>query len=267
MRSNPERTVFASLVGLSVLVLLATFSEALAQPNLDELARESTFIVQATVTRVRAATMSVVPLSENTIVVKVNQVHQAPQSMAQLVGRELTVLVRDPAELTVGDEAVFFAQGWLIGEGVALQEVGRMKGRGDADLEKRVASAQQTAADRDLRARIASAELVVAGKVSAVRLRVMSDEPKGASEHDPQWQEAIVDVAAVLKGNPSVKEAVVLFPGSLDIAWVNVPKFKVGEEGIWILQRDTEVKGLTAPDPLDFQPESQLARIRRLAGG
>jgi len=267
MRSSPARSVFASFVGLSVLVLLASFSEALAQPNLDELTRESTFIVQATVTRVHAATMSVVPLSENTIVVKVNQVHHAPQSMSQLVGRELTVLARDPTGLTVGDEAVFFANGWLIGEGVAVQEVGRMRGRIDGDLEKRLASAQQTGEDRDLRARIASAELVVAGKVSAVRLRIVSDEPKGASEHDPQWQEAIIDVEAVLKGDPSVKEAVVLFPGSLDIAWVNVPKFKVGEEGVWILQRDTELKSLTAPDSLDFKPKSQIERIRRLTGG
>ena len=267
MRSRPERSIFTSFVGLSVLVLLASFSEALAQPNLDELTRESTFIVQATVTRLRAATMSVVPPSDNTIVVKVNQVHHAPQSMAQLVGRELTVLVRDPTELTVGDEAVFFANGWLIGEGVAVQEVGRMKGRIDSDVEKRLASAQQTGEDRDLRARIASAELVVAGTVSAVRLRSMSDAPKGVSEHDPQLREATINVEAVLKGDPSVKEAVVLFPSSLDIAWVNVPKFKVGEEGVWILQRDTELNGLTAPDSLDFQPKSQVERLRRLTGG
>jgi len=71
-------------------------------------------------------------------------------------------------------------------------------------------------------------------------------------------------VSAVLKGDSSLQEVVVLFPGSRDIAWVNAPRFRVGQEGIWILTRDAKANGLTALDPLDFQAASELARVRRL---
>jgi len=263
MKSNRVRRTVASLVHLSVLALLAP---ALAQPNLDELVRQSTFIVQGAVTRTGAATTPEVPVSENTIVVKVSQVHQAPKAMARLAGQEITVLVKNPAELKIGDQAVFFAQGWLVGDGVAVQEVGRLKGKGDADLAKRIARARVAAADQDLKGRIGNAELVVVGKVSGVTPRPPSVQAP-ITEHDPAWQEAVVELSAVLKGDPSLKKVTVVFPGSVDVAWVGVPKLKVGQEGIWILQRDRELQGYIAPDPLDVQPSSQLARIKRLLKG
>ena len=54
--------------------------------------------------------------------------------------------------------------------------------------------------------------------------------------------------------------------------WINSPKFKVGDRGIWILQSNQKergfpvlrVPGLTALDPLDFRPTSDLPRIRGL---
>jgi hypothetical protein len=54
--------------------------------------------------------------------------------------------------------------------------------------------------------------------------------------------------------------------------WIDAPKFPEGQYGIWILQRNQQEKGwanmrlagYTALDPLDFQPASQVDRIRAL---
>jgi len=262
--SNRKRVALASLVVLASIGLCA---RSWAQPALDDLVRQSSFIFQGAIVQLAAASTPEVPVSSNTVVVKVNQVFQAPKAMAALVGREITVLTKNPVGLKPGDQVVFFAQGWLAGEGIALQEVGRLPGRGGPDLPKRLAAASQAMADQDLQVRMSSAQLVVAGKISRIASRPASDATTGVSEHDPQWQEAILQVSTMLKGDRSLKEVVVLVPGTLDVAWINTPRFKPGQEGIWILQRHPVLAGYTALDPLDVQSLSQLARIRRLLAG
>jgi hypothetical protein len=264
MGSNGKRAALASLILLASVGLSA---RAWAQPAFEDLVRESSFILQGVIVRLSAVATPEVPVSPNTVVVKVNKVHHAPPTMAGLTGQEITVLVKNPAGLKPGDQTVFFAQGWMAGEGLALQEVGRLPGRGGADLPKRLAAARQAVGDQDLLSRLSSAALVVAGKVSRLGPRTPSDPPSGVSEHDPQWQEAVVQISMVLKGDRSLKETVVLVPGTLDVAWSAAPRVKPGQEGIWILQRHPELAGYTALDPLDVQPMPQLARIRALLGG
>ncbi len=249
---------------VATVLLFGLTSSALAQPNLSELAKQSTFVVQGTVLRLGAATMPIVPVSDKTIVVKVAQVHQAPKTAGRLVGSELTILVKDATDLKVGDQVVFFAEGWLLGDGIAVKEVGRLKGKSSADLSKQLTTARQSVADQALKERIAGAELVVTGKVASVGARAPIDPTAPVTEHDPQWQEAVIEVSTVLKGDPSLKRVVVVFPGSLDVAWANAPKFKGGQAGVWILRHDDQAKGLTALDPIDFQPDTQVTRIRRL---
>jgi hypothetical protein len=250
-------------VVLVAVALFAVCSGAAAQPDLAELARQSNVIVGVTVVRLRAANVSGVPASDNTVVVKVGRVYDAPRSIAGFAGAEITVLSTDPGTLRVGDQLVLFARTWLAGDHIAVQEVGRLPGAGAADLPRRIAAARQGGADQDLRARLTAADVVVRGRVTAVR-PATPDPARGGSEHDPFWQEAVIRVSAVLKGDSSLQEVVVLFPGSRDIAWVNAPRFRVGQKGIWILTRDAKANGLTALDPLDFQAASELARVRRL---
>lgn len=50
------------------------------------------------------------------------------------------------------------------------------------------------------------------------------------SEHNPEWQEAIVEVQETLKGPAGASEIVVRFPASQDIMWVGYPKLKAGQE-------------------------------------
>jgi len=57
--------------------------------------------------------------------------------------------------------------------------------------------------------------------------------------------------------------------------WIDSPKFKPGDTGVWILQRNQQEKGfpkmrvagLTALDPLDFQPSAALPHLRELVAG
>lgn len=269
MKSNSRRRMITPPEGLVITLLICVlgtmpFTHAMAQSGLEDLVRQSTFIFEGTVTKLQSATMPVVPVSDSTIVVKVDEVLQAPNSLSDYTGREVTVLVKDPGALRVGDQAVFFANGWLLGEGVAVQEVGRLKGGSLMDLRKEIATASQSTADQDLQEHIASVDVVVVGKVSDIRALAEPSRPQPITEHDPQWQEAILEVEAVLKGDASLKTIAVLFPGSLDVAWFNVPKFRVGQDGIWLLQEDRKIKAYTALGPLDFQPKDQLDRVTEL---
>jgi hypothetical protein len=262
MRLRCERTLATVLGSLIALWLLAYLSGLRAQPSFVDLVRESQFIVGGTVSRLGQGTMSIVPDTENIIALRVERVYQAPKALSPLVGDELTILVKGPTGLQINDRMIFFARGWLIGDGIAVEEVGRVSGRG-ADLENRVASAQQDAADQVLRDRISGAELVIAGRVIEIRPRAPLP---GVSEHNPNWQEAVVGISAVLKGDASLTRVGVIFPASLDVAWTNAPKFQIGQEGIWLLRRDPEPNGYTALDAQDFRPASERSRIRRLLG-
>jgi len=58
------------------------------------------------------------------------------------------------------------------------------------------------------------------------------------TEHDADWQEAVIVVDSMLKGPASARVAV-RFPASRDIAWHRLPKFTVGQAGTFLLHRDT----------------------------
>jgi len=261
MGSGGRRVALAAFV---VLVSVGLGAPVWAQSALDDLVRQSSFIFQGVIVKAGATSTSEVPVSPTTAVVKVNQVFQTPKANPGLVGREITVLMKSSAGLKSGEQAVFFARGWMAGEGIALQEVGRIMGRGGADLPRRVAAARQAIADQELRARVSSAQLVVVGKILRITPRPPADPSAGGSEHDPQWQEAILQISTVLKGNRALKEVVVLMPGTLDVAWATSPRFKPGQEGVWILQPHPNLPGYTALDPLDVQPLAQQVRVRRL---
>jgi hypothetical protein len=52
------------------------------------------------------------------------------------------------------------------------------------------------------------------------------------------------------------------------VRWRQVPKFSVGQEGVFILQRhrikELKTPGYLALDPLDFQPKPRRDHIRAL---
>lgn len=50
----------------------------------------------------------------------------------------------------------------------------------------------------------------------------------------------------------------------MDVAWINAPKFKAGQEGIWILHKDPKTDAYTVIDPLDFQTKDQVGNVKAL---
>jgi hypothetical protein len=136
--------------------------------------------------------------------------------------------------------------------------------------------------DADLKARIQAAAMVV---VSVEQLRPWSipprrpARPKRFTEHDPNWQEAIIHVDEGLKGATAGERVVVRFPGSRDVAFVATPRFAAGQEGTFLLQKDTatgspltlmagqSVQAYTALHRLDVLSKQDAPHVRTLMRG
>lgn len=264
MKSNNEPRMTLLFMGLAIILLAVSplpRADSFAQSILDaRVIEQSSFIFQGTIIKLKAVTLPIVPASENTIVVKVDEIIEAPKLLGDFTGQEITVLVRDPPTLRVGARGIFFARGWLLGEGIAVQEVGRFM-----DLRTEIIAARQTLADQTMEKRLASADLVVVGKVAEIKPVAEPGPSRPITEHDPQWQEAVVEIETVLKGDVALKRIVLWFPGSLDVAWVNVPRFKVDQEGIWILRHVLrDLLGQQHPNYRKFSQRCELPAERQL---
>jgi len=187
-----------------------------------------------------------------------------------------------PGSLKAGTQATFYTTGWIFGRGVAVREVGHEPGRSPvvaAVQQQAVARARLDVNDADLKAHIQKAAMVVAGRVEQVRpaeLAAAAARPKRITEHDPDWQEAIIQVEDGLKGAQAGEQVVVRFPGSHDVAWVGTPRFAVGQEGTFLLHKDSttgspstmiagrSVPTYTALHKLDVLPKQDAPHIRDL---
>ena len=256
----------------------------MATSPLEDLARQSRFIFRGTVEKLGAATMTGVPVSDTTAVVKVDEVILAPQMLRNLTGKDITVQLREPQQ---GDEqrhAVFFTEPWLYGEGVAVKEIGRQAlgpRAGEAErgrLRGQLSEIIERLPDEELRRHLGEVDAVVIGQVCNARpLEFRARVP--ATEHDPQWWEAVLSVESVEKGDVPRPTFPVLFASSMDVMWARAPKLRIGQEGVWLLHRqrqtaeESEAPLLPLPSahvvihPLDAQPRDQADRIRRLIRG
>lgn len=239
-----------------------------------ELLEQSQWVIRGTVQKVGSVSTPEVPASRNTSVVRVDEILQGPVEFSDYLGRDITLYTESPKGLAAGSSAVFFTRSWLYGRGLAVIEVGRIR-KGDK-VSDDIAAAAGAIADRRLGERIAKADLVVVGEVMDTKPGPALERPI-ESEHVPLWWEAFVRVADVLKGQLEEDTVSVVYPSSRDEMWIEAPKLGPGQAAILILQRDQQEKGwpvlrvpgLTALDPLDYQPVEALDRVRRLieAGG
>src|SRR5208282_4266617 len=226
-----------------LLCLLASFRLALlplfamqALNNTDDLIRQSTFIFNGTVEKLNATTMKSVNATEATAVVRIDEVIDAPGAPPDLARKTITVQLRQSGSFRVGQHATFFTKGWLLGNSMAVIEVGHL-------MEAEAARA------------------VRPSKIAHI-----------GSEHDPDWYQAEIAVAATLKGKIASDTVVVFFPHSDDVMWHDSPKFKEGERGVWLLHRNqvrfpSVEDQYTALRPLDFQQQIQIERVQRLLKG
>ncbi len=263
----------------AVMALLA--SGAAAAQERAEMLAASDIVFVGTVLHQGTASFYGVPVSENTIIVRVDEVIDQPSKVTLMAGDTVTVQVLDPSSLRGGVQATFYTQAWIFGEGVAVREVGH-------ELVVQAAAAapgqdaqtiRQQRQDEQLRARIAAADMVMVGRVVSVGPSTLSQfQPAGpVTEHDPVWQEAVVEVEMGIKGVADARRVVVRFPTSMDVQWFNAPRFTTGQEGVFIFTRDqisgvqlamvagNQVEAYTALAAEDVLGRDQAARVTALA--
>jgi hypothetical protein len=232
---------------------------------------EPSFVFLGTVVELGKATLPMIEVDDRTAIVRVDRVLRAPEQMEQIAGREITVRLRQSAE--VGTTAVFEADGWLYGESLAVLESGRRRSaaaaesfEAESDVEagrETPAAATRAAAHRSaLQARAEESSAVVVGRVVGVRqletaARVAPEGEERRSEHDPRWAIAEVEVDESIKGRKSGRIDV-LFASSEDVMWYRAPKLVVGQKATMLLQKGApEVEDKLADavvDELDVQP-------------
>jgi hypothetical protein len=263
-----------------------------AKPRSEELARQAKFVFQGTVRKVKAA-LAEVPVSDRTVVVRVDRVIQAPDVLRDIAGQEVTVRLAPGEEVKAGQTLVFYTNGWIFGKSVAVQSVGHEEATAPAvaALASHPRDPVRSLRTREATTQAAGADLIVTGRVSAVRLPEVEAQARSAavaggrtaeriSEHAPVWHEAVIDVDEVHKGSHSARQVVVRFPSSTDVRWYKAPKFHTGQEGVFLLHRD-QLGGAralaaapgagpgeyTALDPADVQPLEALPHIKLAARG
>ena len=240
---------------------------------IDDYARRSQFVVAGLPEKIGATNMSIDPTPPNAGLFRIDEILHGPRELSGFAGKEITVLFNDAGSVRAGEPSVLFATSWQYGPSLAVMEVGQVEDGERAAMRKRIGEAYERLDDERLLQRIALAELVIVGKV--VRTAPAGEEIRRrmpVTEHAPDWWEAVIEVESVEKGRHQGKTVSIFFPNSVDVAWSQSPKFKVGQEGVWILQRNQQergwpimrIRGLTALDPLDFQPRSRAAHVRSL---
>jgi hypothetical protein len=228
------------------------------KPSQADMDAQAKFVFHGTVKKLRAATPGLdIPDKEKLAVVHVDDIVRAPEVLHGVVGGDITIRLRDDEKIKQGDQATFYAQGWLFGKSIALQSLGH-QAVGKAAAAARAGSPAKAASSHQqqaIQARAKTARLVVSGHVVAIGAPEASSaaisasaapRPGRISEHDAFWTEAVVNVEKVHKGRPETKQVVVRFPSSTDVRWHKSPKFKVGDQGVFLLHDDTVSGGTRA---------------------
>lgn len=269
------RTVCNWLIwAVAIFLLEATaFSQG---TTADTAAKSSAQVVfSGTIKQIGAVSFQQVPKSSTTIVVQVDSVLRKPSSIALKKGDNVTVDVKEVGNLHEGQQETFYATPWILGSGVALKEVAS-EAAAAAAVALEAPEAQRNQAQ--LAKEIQSVDAVIVGRVTSVNpinAALFAAGPSRVSEHNPDWQEAVIQVQSALKG-PNTKQVVIRFPGSPDVAWANSPKFHVGQQGTFLLKAD-QATGLgaamvigkpvttyTALKPTDVLSTADAQRIKQL---
>ena len=196
---------------------------------------QPTFIFEGAVLAVGSTTLTEVEATEHTIVAQVDAVHEGPSLVQDFVGHPVTVRLGEGQSVEVGQAYVFHTVSWVFGSGLAVICLSLEPAHEQtlAPLQARAAAAPTQA----MLARAQGADLVVNGHVSEVR-EVPRDPGQPITEHDPHWQDAVVqvhDTPHQAAGAAAPDNVLVRFSGSRDVRWAKAPKFRVASAayGCW----------------------------------
>jgi hypothetical protein len=256
----------------------------MARQSLKELVASSGIAFAGTVQAVGETTVQGVPVDDRLVVVRVDRALHAPPEVEIAPGTQVTVqLSPDLPKLDVGDQASFFANPAVYGEGLMVSEVGRMKDEPEPAGGTRAISREEPAtgveqalaelAQDSLIEHAGDAAVIVRGRV--VRLEE-AQTPELPREHDPHWWIATLEADLVAKGGaPGLGEGggtvAALYANSIDFQWREWIKPKAGQAGLWLLHRSEDELAQLAPFQLihqeDLQPSTQLDALREAGIG
>jgi hypothetical protein len=172
----------------------------------------------------------------------VDSVLDKPKAAVLSSGDYITIVSKDASPLHPGIHGTFYTAGWIYGEGIAVHEIARELPNDPADppdpvqKKEEVMQARKATSDSELRAQIQNSDAVIIGTVKDVKPAEM---PAPVTEHDPQWQEAVIHADSAIKGPSTTMDFIVHFPASIDVVWYEAPKLKLGQEGVFFLKEDT----------------------------
>jgi hypothetical protein len=254
-----------------------------AERNVKELLASSQLAFTGAVEAAGRSTVGGVEADDRTVVVQVDQLLHAPEGLLVPQGARVTVqLSPDLPALAPGEQATFFANGWVYGETLAVTEVGRASvdeaaaptaahpevDELAAPAVSSVEAAKAELDDDELVEHAREADAVIRGQVTGLA-QVPKDGP--AREHDPDWWIATLEADIVARGElPGGTQeggtVEVLYANSLDRRWRQAPKPKAGQAGLWLLHRAREELAGMAPfeivHPMDVQPSLRLDLLR-----
>lgn len=238
-----------------------------------ELVRRSPFVFVGTIKAIGTSSLKALPAERSTATVRVDDALWSPIVVGKLKGKTITIRLTK-GNLKPGEKAIFFATSWLYAEGIAVVEVDRLVGKIDGrTFRQRIADTRIALLDQATIARLENAELVISGIVVKVE-RLGKEQQPEPDEVETEWRKATVLVSTIEKGRlRDSPEVNVIFPEDSEERWAEAPRFREGQQGIWILSKYKEDEGkrdqhrdlaLTALDPLDFHLLNQIDRLRAL---
>lgn len=235
------------------------------RPADESLVRSTGLIFAGTVVELGRSSVPVIKPADNLIVVRVDRGLRVDKALGDIRGKTITVAVKDPKQFRPGQQAVFFTNSWIHGQGIAVREVQHA----DVHVQDSVAAIVARLPELHLTDRLRAAVLVVHAQVTTIgpvlRVSLVRD--------DALWRAAELQVISVLRGAPRTP-TIVHFPTSKHPDWARAPRFTEGQRGVFILHTSSgssnpslsalPAGSLVVLDPDDFQPESRLAEVEKL---
>jgi hypothetical protein len=236
--------------------------------EIDDLTRQSSFVFSGTVQEAAASNVPLVEPTDSTLLVRIDRGLRTNPALGDVRGRLVTVETATPDELTPGTQAVFFADSLVHGDELAVRERAHI----DAGRADEVAGAVARLPDVHLMDRLRDAAAVVHAQVTSTA----SVPGLPLERRAPWWAEATLDILETLKGDPTGKR--LFFPTSNSHHWYLAPRLTLGQRGVFLLHVDDPnardwlddpalAGAVTALDPADDQPDSELGHVKSLLEG
>ncbi|MCX6249854.1 MAG: hypothetical protein NTX61_03785 [Bacteroidetes bacterium] len=263
------KNLIRNLILLLILVFINQCRTTGVSSNMDGLFQNSDFIFQGKILKMNETNFPGIQKSEKTLIVKVTKIIQSSKDYEDFVNNDVTVVLPDDKKYSLqeGSEYIYFTKIWLIGKTLAtkVNEV-ETSIQNFEQVKNNLTLYQEKTHQDTLKKRVTNANVVALGKILEVK-DAEDKRPPNESEHNPTYRIATLQIEELLKGDIKEKRIDFFFSDSYDIRWYKSPKFKVDDQGVFLLSRVAEIKGIKNPllltDPLDKRDRSDLELIRK----